>query len=88
MLRRNAVDISDVDNPDSNGDLSWPGTGRWPINQSGRLRAPRYLARHRKQNEKLEKNSLHALLPRVGQIFLENSFNFSNCLRIILRAVI
>jgi len=39
-----AVDVSDVRNPDSNGDLSLPRTGRWPINQGTRFRATRDLA--------------------------------------------
>src|SRR5262249_54416107 len=61
-----AVNAGDVHHPYSGGNLSWSGTGRWPINQSGRFRAPRDLARDRKQNEKSEKNSLHASLPGGG----------------------
>src|ERR1041385_1850344 len=52
-----AVDFTNVDDPNSDRDLSWAVIGVWPINHRGYFRAPGMQDRNRHKNH--HKDSFH-----------------------------
>jgi hypothetical protein len=78
-----AVDVRDVYKPDSDGDLSWAGICRWPVDDGGLFGSGSIEQRYR--NWAIKKREV--LIIRAGEVRFQNPFNFLNCLRIVLRLV-